>query len=377
MKIAIATNHYPLESFLCDLVDNLKTYQPVIFANKSFPDRFNHKENKHNKEVHTYLLSAAKGLMGHIDRLSIGFGKCNFFEDAIINEGIKLIHAQFTPVAANYILLSRKMNIPLIVHCRGQDVFQLTRNAYNRTLLRILFNKANLFLTTSIHMKKHMIDNLGCPENKIINFYGGVDLNKFKFIERKKKENINIIMCGRLVEKKGFPFGIKAFHKSYQHNKNIAMNIIGDGPLKKHLEKLIKKLKLEKVIAITGRISNSDVAEEISKADILMMPYITAKSGDSEGLPNIVKEAMASGLPIISSYHAGVPEIVKNKVNGFLVKEKDIEGLSYKLNLLINSAEKRISFGIEGRKEAEKNFDITKQSEKLEEIYTEILKGGK
>ena len=104
-----------------------------------------------------------------------------------------------------------------------------------------------------------------------------------------------------------------------------------------------------------------------------MMPYVTAKSGDSEGLPNVLKEAMATGLPIISTKHTGVPEIVKDGQTGFLVNEKDVAAISSKLNYLIENPDLWAPFGINGRKIIEDKFEIVKQTQKLEEIYKVVI----
>ena len=180
-------------------------------------------------------------------------------------------------------------------------------------------------------------------------------------------------MCGRLVEKKGFSYGIEAFAKCFKKHRNIRLQIIGDGPLKYTLKELIKNLELEDVILLLGNKSHDEVAEVLKKAEILMMPYATPKNGDSEGIPYIIKEAIATGLPVISTKHAGVPEAIEDGKTGFLVDEKDIDALTNKLNYLIENPDLWAKFGIRGRKVVENKFDITKLIQNLEEIYRSLI----
>lgn len=180
-------------------------------------------------------------------------------------------------------------------------------------------------------------------------------------------------MVGRLVEKKGFSYGIKVFAQCFNRHKNIRLRIIGSGPLKNELTKLIKKLGLELVISLEEGKSHSEVAKAMQEAHIFMMTYLTAKSGNSEGTPSVIKEAQAVGLPIISTLHAGVPEGVLEGETGFLSEEKDIEGLSQKLNKLIEDPQLRVKFGKRGRKWVEEKFDILHQARELENIYQQLI----
>jgi glycosyltransferase involved in cell wall biosynthesis len=108
-------------------------------------------------------------------------------------------------------------------------------------------------------------------------------------------------------------------------------------------------------------------------ADIFMMSYATAKNGDSEAAPLVLKEAQATGLPTISTRHAGVPEIVLDGQTGFLVEEKNVNGLAQKLNTLIENPQLRAKFGERGRKLIEERFNIKDQTRELEDIYKELI----
>jgi len=270
--------------------------------------------------------------------------------------------------------LKRYLKLPLVTTFRGLDIYGYSSNPIYRNQLKRLFAEGDLFLPVSKKLAERAI-SLGCPENKIIVLYGGIDLDKFKYIASrpKDKNKINILMCGRFVEKKGFAYGIKAFAQSLNRHKNISLRIIGSGPLKRNLIKLVKNLGIERFVTFEGDKNHQEVAKALQEADIFMMSYVTARDGSQEGIPNVLKEAQATGLPTLSTHHAGVPEVVLDGETGFLAEEKDVESLSQKLNLLIGNQKLRADFGKRGRKWAEERFDVVTQTRKLEDNYKKLI----
>jgi len=106
---------------------------------------------------------------------------------------------------------------------------------------------------------------------------------------------------------------------------------------------------------------------------ILIQPSVTATNGDKESIPNVLIEAQATGMPVISTFHAGIPELVLDGKSGYLVKEREIDGLSEKLNILIENSGLWVEFGKTGRKLVEDEFNIHKQVAKLEKLYAEMI----
>ncbi len=220
-------------------------------------------------------------------------------------------------------------------------------------------------------MKTDVID-LGCSPEKIIVHYGGVDVNRF----RKKEpdgERIKILMCGRFAEKKGFEYGIRAFAKLGKTHKNIALTLIGYGKLRGKMENLVDSLNLSDRVQFLGMLTHEEVQREMEASDIFLSPNLAARNGDREGIPNTIKEAMATGLPVVSTYHAGIPELVIDGKSGFLVPEKDIDGLVDRLNRLIVHPELWEKLGSRGREVVEEKFNLFKQVRKLEKIYKSLL----
>ena len=227
-------------------------------------------------------------------------------------------------------------------------------------------------------MKKDLL-SLGCPESKIIIHYHGINVSRFIYHSRNfnyQDKPLKILFCGQLTYKKAPHLLIKAIEiisKRNLSNVPFELNIAGDGPLKPEVEKLIKKLGLEKKVNLLGHIPHESelLISEYRKADIFVLPSMTLKN-DKEGIPGTLIEAMASSLPVISSYHAGIPEIVKSGENGLLIKEGDFEELALQISRLINDVNLRQTLGINALKTTEK-LSLEVKTKELEEIYNRFL----
>ncbi len=267
----------------------------------------------------------------------------------------------------------RKLDLPLLTTFHGIDVSLFARDLVYRLRLKRLFREGSVFLVRSNRMKSDVVD-LGCRPEKIIVHYGGIDVNKFKL--RKKRldgERIKILMCGRFVEKKGFEYGIRAFAKLSKIHRKVALTLIGDGKLRGKMENLVDSLNLSDKVQFLGMLSHEEVQRGMEASDIFLSPNVTAGDGNREGIPNTIKEAMATGLPVVSTYHAGIPELVIDKKTGFLVPEKDVDGLVDRLDYLLAHPEIGNDLGREGREVVEQKFNLFTQVSRVEEIYAKLL----
>ena len=241
-----------------------------------------------------------------------------------------------------------------------------------------LFDKGNLFLPISEFWRNRLIE-LGCAPEKIIVHRMGIDCGKFAFTPRRLSADglIQIVTIARLVEKKGVEYGVRAVAKLVKNNRNIQYKIVGDGYLREPLERLIQELEVSDTVKLLGWKQQQEIIEILNDGDILLAPSVTSqKNGDQEGIPIVLMEAMAMGLPIISTQHSGIPELVQNNVSGFLVPEQDVEGLTEKLNYLIEHPEIWSKMGQAGRLYVKEHHDIDKLNDRLVEIYTKIIHYG-
>jgi colanic acid/amylovoran biosynthesis glycosyltransferase len=293
---------------------------------------------------------------------------------AIERKEYDIIHCQFGSISQNVINLKKigAINGKVIVSFRGYDVTKFLKK--NPGVYAEVFKDAHLFLPVSESLKKIIVDE-GCDEKKIVIHPSGIDIHKFYYVHRKKAKNdvINLLSIGRIIEKKGFEYGIRAVNEIIRSGLNVNYKIIGDGHLKANLNQLIDDLHQNERIKLIGWKSHAEVHSYIKDSDILISPSITSSDGDQEGIPNVVKEAMATGIPVLGTYHSGMPELIKNDISGFMVNEKDIKALAERLTFLIKNPNKRIELGKNGREIVSNKYDINYLNDELVNLYKRLL----
>jgi len=248
---------------------------------------------------------------------------------------------------------------PIATIFHGADVSRTVRH-YGPHVYDFLFAHGDLFLPISDYWKKTLI-NMGCPENKILVHKMGIDRALIHYSARRIPDNnlIQLVSVARLVEKKGMEFSLRAFARVQRELKSssVIYNIIGDGPQKSKLKQLASDLNLSDKVVFHGWQDRDETVTILAKSHILLAPRITATDGDQEGIPVSIMEAMATGVPVISTLHSGIPELVRDGVNGFLVPELDAILLAKKLLWLVENPSTWEAFGRAGRKAIEKNHD--------------------
>jgi glycosyltransferase involved in cell wall biosynthesis len=187
----------------------------------------------------------------------------------------------------------------------------------------------------------------------------------------KPKARYNI----RLAEKKGVEYGIRAVSEALKKSQHVEYKIAGDGPLKGKLQSLIAELKVGDKIELVGWKSQGEIADLLEKSDILLAPSVTTENGDEEGIPGVIMEAFAHGLPVVSTCHASIPEVVKDGESGVLVPERDVDGLAEKLKFLIAQPGLRAAMGRKGRDFVDEHYNIEKLNDRLVEIYQGLSLG--
>ncbi len=256
-------------------------------------------------------------------------------------------------------------------------LIMFVREAFKGHLLEIkekIFNNIDLAMPVCEYFKNRLI-KFGCDENKIIILHSAIDINKFKFKKRRRRKNepIKLLSVNRLNEKKGVHYVIRAIKYLIRKHPKLRYVVLGEGRYRKKLEILIKKLKLQKHVYLAGWKTPKQVARMLAGAHIFILASATSSKGHEEGIPNALMEASACGLPIISTWHAGIPELVKDKISGFLVPEKKSRILAKKLNYLINHTELWYKMGCAGRKIVEEHFDRDIENKKLIRICEELV----
>jgi glycosyltransferase involved in cell wall biosynthesis len=290
-----------------------------------------------------------------------------------------LIHAQFGLSGALVLPLTRSLKVPLLVHYRGADVTVKEEYARYSSLNHWIYfrrrealkREARLFITVSKFLKQKLVEQ-GFDPDKIVPHYHGVDLARFCPDLDVPREPV-VLFVGRLTEKKGCEYLIQAMARVQSVLPDVKLVAIGDGPLRADLE--AQAAKLLHHYQFLGVQPPEVVKGWMNRARLLAAPSVTASQGDSEGLPNVVMEAQAMALPVVGTFHAGIPEAVLDGETGFLAPERDAEGLADNILRLLKDPELWQRFSRNGREHMQSYFDRTKQTWSLEGIYQAVLEG--
>jgi len=300
-----------------------------------------------------------------------------FFVNALnsFNKKFDIIHAHFGEIGLYGAKLKRWkiFSGKLITTFYGYDLSSYLADKGER-VYDPLFIQGDLFLPISDYFNDRLLI-LGCPQKKILIHRLGIDIKEFDFRPRIISDKIKLLTVGRLVDKKGIGYSINAI-KHIIHNRkdiNIEYNVIGDGPNKKRYLEIIEKENLKDKINLLGSKTHDEVKNFMYDSHIYIQPSITALNGDKEGTPVSLMEAMSSGMPVISTFHSGIPELVENGVSGYLVEEKNHEMLMDKILYLINNKNLWPELIKNARAKIENDYNSSIQDRRLIEIYNNIL----
>jgi colanic acid/amylovoran biosynthesis glycosyltransferase len=371
------------KTWLYGQIKNLRRYQPIVYAHKT--------ENKDifpTEKIRSLELKA--GLRDPWTFFNAAWRKVfNFYPSFalfLMKDKPKLVHAHFGPSGYMFLKLKRIFKIPLITTFYGYDLSSLpSQHPAWKMKYKKLFREGEIFLVEGSHMKKCLIE-LGCPEEKIIVQHLGIDLDLIKLVPRKllsEDEEIRILISASFREKKGNPYAVEAFGRVKQAHPELKLKltIIGDSrgspaeeEEKKKIFNTIQRYNLKDCVNILGYQPYSVFLRELYRHHIFLHPSVHASDGDTEGgAPVSIIEASASGMPVLSTTHCDIPEVVIDAKSGYLVPERDTDALAEKLEFLVLKQDLWERKGLCGREHIEKNYDVEKQVQRLEEIYDEVL----
>lgn len=316
-----------------------------------------------------------------IERIQRRIGRLPFEERRVFSDALR----KFPPIAiqAHFgwdsyfsIYLKNKFRVPLISRFYGYDIGILPRIPLWRRRYTELFSHGDLFLVEGNYMKRSLA-LLGCPLERIVVHRLGIDIDAIPFSNNRFiGDDVRILMAASFKQKKGFEFGLEAISlaRKMLPSKNISVTIIGDGELRDKLKMIAHKRGIQDIIKWEGYKSHDYFLNYLTNADIYLSPSITSDDGDTEGgAPVAVIEAGASGIPVVSSFHADIPEVVIDGVTGLLAKEKDVVGLADAICNLVSNKDMALTLGSSARQHVEKNYSAVTQGKELEGIYSRYI----
>jgi colanic acid/amylovoran biosynthesis glycosyltransferase len=261
---------------------------------------------------------------------------------------------------------------PLVTQFHGYDISSYVREQ-GEQVYRRLFASGQAFLCVSNRIRERAIQ-LGCDPHRARVHHTGVKVRNIPFVLRELRSDgpIQVLTVARLVEKKGVEFGLRAVAQLIGEYPKIRYAIVGEGPLRKELAILARDLHIESHVSFVGAQTRDKVATLMRESDVLLAPSTSARNGDEEGIPVVLMEALAFGLPVVSTAHAGIPELIAPGFSGLLAPERDPGALAANVRFLIDHPDKCRSMAFAGRRTVERRFDGDKLNEELFSMYQEL-----
>jgi colanic acid/amylovoran biosynthesis glycosyltransferase len=360
----------PSETFIVEQAQSLQRYRPVLAGLRRTEPSLTH-------SLPEILLSDGAGLTNKIAAnlyRNIPLGRKFFRSLRELNPSI--VHAHFATDAIQALPIADALHLPLVVSLHGFDITS-TDESHGKSFSgrhylahkKQLWARASAFLCVSRSIREAAL-RAGYPGEKLLLHYTGVDCERLRpmAIERDPKL---VLFVGRLVEKKGCEYLLRAMALVQQKDASAHLEIIGDGPLRSELEALAKQLAVR--VHFRGVQDPTEVQRSMSRARVLCNPSVTAASGDVEGFGMVFAEAQAVGTPVVSYAHAAIPEAVSHGVTGLLCPERSVKPLAEALlsflrkdDLWSNASERAVAW-------VRNNFDMATQARKLEVIYDGCL----
>lgn len=319
----------------------------------------------------TYLQTLASVLLGTHERFRDRLRSlCHFAEAVAVmpevrRRGIEHLHAHWAVGAATCaMVVSRFLNIPYSFTAHAYDIWR------ERLLLPEKLRTADMVVTCTDYNRRHLIDAYGAPAEKVCVVYHGLDLQRFQRRARPSNDRPLILSVGRLVEQKGYEDLLYACAKLVREGHEFQCEIVGEGPLRDRLERLVGELGLQGLVRLPGHVVGDVVLDYYIRADLFVLPCTEASDGDRDGIPNTMIEAMAMELPVVSTRYSGVPELVVDGTTGLLVDCGDRQAMAKAIRLLLTETEARIAMGSAGRARVMEGFATAASIGKLERIFT-------
>ena len=266
-----------------------------------------------------------------------------------------------------------RLEIPMIVHFHGYDACREDVLAKYSERYRELFEFAHAVIAVSRAMREQLIA-LGAPAEKVFYNPYGVDCRAFEQSKPASAPPV-FLAVGRFVQKKAPHLLLLSFAEVHRRHPEAELRMIGDGPLLGVCRDLASALKIDKAVHFLGAQPHQVVRDEMLRARAVVQHSVVADDGDSEGTPNSLLEAGAGGLPVVSTRHAGIPDVVLHQETGLLVAERDVDGMAKHMKQLVIEPDLAAALGAAARRRIETYFRMEQSIGRLSSIITSCVEG--
>jgi len=366
------------ETFILNQIVTLDRYRPVVVAHHRRPGTdFPMPEGVVAEECLPVPLARLQALAYRAARVPLPQGiaaMAHYLQE----QDARLLHYHYLVDARFLLGVKRRTGLPAIVSAYGYDVSSFPRlgRGLGRLYLRPLFSRLDCFLAMSEDMRRDLIA-LGCPDTKIVVHYQGSDVKRFLHRGRiyDPEGPLVVLCCGRLHPAKGQQLVLQALRRVERRGRDdFRLVMVGDGPLRPELERLTAEYGWGDRITFTGHIpyTSDALVEHFRRADIFAHPSI-AFEGIKEGIPGTIVEAMACGLPVVATHHAGIPAVIESGRDGLLVPERDLDALTAAFDALLADSGLRERVGQAAANRAARELDLQAGAAELERIYDRFV----
>src|SRR5690606_35246734 len=306
------------------------------------------------------LLNLKKKLL----KKPLGFIQETIILNSLKKNKIDVVLAEYGTHAHFILPYIKKAGLPLVVHFHGYDA-SITKVVKDHNNYKEVFQYASKVVAISRKME-HMLLEMGCPQEKLeYNVYGPQP----EFLEvQPKYAKKQFVAIGRFTDKKAPYYTILAFKKAIEKHPDAKMIMAGDGQLLNVCKNLVKHFGIEAQVEFPGIITSEKYRELLSESLGFVQHSITAETGDMEGTPLAVLEASAAGIPVVSTKHAGIPDVIIHNETGLLCEEHDVEGMANNMIALLDDEAFAKKMGKAGKRNILANFSMERHINALQEI---------
>ncbi len=283
--------------------------------------------------------------------------------------GIRVVLAEYGPVAAEVDEGCMRAGVPLVVHFHGYDAFKHDVLEVYGEAYRSMFYRRRSIVVVSESMRRQLIA-LGAAEDQVFLNPCGVDLELF---QPGKTEPGLVVAVGRFIDKKAPELSVLAFSKVLERLPEARLVMIGDGPLKPAVARVISGLGVEERVRLLGAQDHAHVVELMRRAAVLMQHSVVAPSGDREGTPVAILEAGAAAVPVVATRHEGIADVVIDGATGLLVEEADVNGMAAAVADLLSDQERARQLGQAARRRIEEKYSMQASIDRLWTILERAL----
>jgi colanic acid/amylovoran biosynthesis glycosyltransferase len=280
----------------------------------------------------------------------------------------RAVICHFGPQATLGMTIALAIDRPAMTIFHGYDISRLLRDRVWVERYRAVASLGMQALCISDAGRQKLIE-IGWPGSQIDVIHLGVDTTQFAFVPPAERWPVSrptrILMVARLVEKKGVDVALDAMRRLRDRACDVELRIVGDGPERTRLDARIREWQLTNV-SLLGALEHALTRHEFSLAHLYIQPSVTAESGDQEGIPVSLMEAMAGGIPVVSTRHSGIPELVVDGHTGLLTDERDAEGLAAAIERLIRDRASAERLAQAARARVEQEFDRRRQATRVD-----------